>query len=221
MPPQELWRRLLSAMLALPDQSPAMTGEISMLNDDGPRSEFLRLLAEMGEEPAFIARGLAPQVALEALLRDCDAQREELLKGPYRQLANLARCLGGAWSRLGPLLARPEAVTELEALHARMPPRSLQSTSFATEARCLNRFVESAARFNRSWRAYLTGIDYGPVNKPRRDYNRFYPAEKAAAFDREPVHDPFQPLAMIDVEFLEGRFPYLSIPELAERPGRE
>lgn len=199
-----------------------MPGQKSMPDDDGPRSEFLRLLAEMGGEPAFIARGLAPEVALESLLRDCQAKREELLKGPYRQLANLAQCIGGDWSRLVPLLARPESLGELEALHARIPAqRSVQSTWFATETRCLSRFLESAARFNRGWRTYLTRIDYESVNKPRRDYNRFYPVEKAAAFDREPVHDSFQPLVLIDVEFLEGRFPYLSIPELAERPDRE
>jgi hypothetical protein len=192
-----------------------------MLDDDGPRSEFLRLLAEMGEEPAFIARGLAPEVALEALLRDCSLQREEMLKGPYRHLANLARCVRGDWSRIASLLAKPESVADLEVLHSQMPAqRSGHSTWFGTEEHSLVQFANSAARFNRGWQTYLRKIDYEAVNKPRRDYNRYYPAEKAAAFDREVIHEAFQPLALIDVGFLESRFPCLSVPALAGHPGR-
>ncbi|HUQ69729.1 MAG TPA: hypothetical protein VM165_09410 [Planctomycetaceae bacterium] len=180
----------------------------------------MRLLAEMGEEPAFIARGIAPQTALGSLLCECGARREELLKGPYRHLAILAHRVDGNWSRLAPLLAGPEAVAELEALHAHMPARRApRSAWLGTEARCLSQFLASAARFNRAWRAYLTGIDYDAANKPRREYNQYYPVEKACAFDQEPANAVFEPLAMIDVEFLERRFPYLSIPQSPGRPG--
>ena len=81
-----------------------------MSDYEGSRSEFLKLLAEMGEEPAFIARPLAPGDALEALLQACEAKRNELLKWPKFHLAALAQRVRGDWSRLGSLLAGPEDV---------------------------------------------------------------------------------------------------------------
>jgi hypothetical protein len=79
----------------------------------------------------------------------------------------------------------------------------------------LRQFLASAARFNRGWRKYLVSVDYESVNIPRRDYNQYYPTEKACAFGNELVNDEFQPLALVDVGFLEERFPYLPVPELA------
>ena len=187
-----------------------------MFDYEGSRSEFLRLLAEFGEEPAFIARAKAPQLALESLLHNCSAKYEELLAWPYRHLSNLAQSIGGNWLRIAPLLARPESAAELEALHARMPFQgSTHSPWPTTEKASLRQFVDSAARFNRAWRVYLVGIDYESVNKPLRDYNRYYPLEKACAFGNETLSDEFQPLDLIDLAFLESRFPYLPLPQLA------
>jgi hypothetical protein len=187
-----------------------------MFDYEGSRSEFLKLLAEFGEEPAFIARAKAPQLALEALLHDCNAKREEMLEWPHRHLSNLAQRIGGNWLRIAPFLARPESVAELEALHAQMVFNgSTQSSWTATDKGSLRQFLESAERFNRGWRAYLAGLDYESVNKPRREYNQYYPLEKACAFGNERIADEFQPLGMIDVGFLECRFPYLPIPQLA------
>ena len=186
-----------------------------MYDYEGSRSEFLKLLAEFGEEPAFIARAKAPLLALETLLRDCKAKREEMLEWPYRHLANLARQIGGNWPRVAPLLAKPESVAELAALHAHMSFRgSTHSSYFETEKGSLRQFLESAERFNRGWSAYLAGIDYESVNKPRRDYNAYYPLEKSCAFSNE-VSEGFQPLTMIDGGFLECRFPYLPVPQIA------
>ena len=187
-----------------------------MFDYEGSRNEFLKLLAEFGEEPAFIARAKAPQVALESLLHHCDAKREEMLEWPYRQLSNMAQHIGGNWLHIAHLLAQPECVDELEALHAQVPSNgSAHSGWFATNKSCLRQYLESAGRFNRRWRVFLAGIEYESVNKPRRDYNRYYPLEKALAFGNERVCDDFQPLVMIDVEFLECRFPSLPIPQLA------
>ena len=186
-----------------------------MFDYEGSRSEFLKLLAQFGEEPAFIARAKAPQLALESLLHNCHARREELLVWPYRHLSNLAQCIGGNWLRIAPFLARRESAAELEALHARMPSQgSTHSPWPTTEKGILRQFVDSAARFNRAWHAYLAGIDYESVNKPLRDYNRYYPLEKACAFGNETLSDEFQPLDLIDLAFLESRFPYLPIPQL-------
>jgi hypothetical protein len=187
-----------------------------MFDYEGSRSEFLKLLAEFGEEPAFIARAKAPQFAIESLLHSCNAKREEMLEWPYRHLSNLAQLIGGNWLRIAPFLAGPECVAELEALHAQMSGnRSAQSDWLATERSCLRQFLESAERFNRGWRTFLVDVDYESINKPRRDYNQYYPLEKALAFGNERVCDEFQPLVMIDVGFLECRFPYLRIPQLA------
>src|SRR5687768_13668235 len=41
--------------------------DFTMFDYEGSRSEFLKLLAQFGEEPAFIARAKAPQLALESL----------------------------------------------------------------------------------------------------------------------------------------------------------
>ena len=187
------------------------------MNDyEGSRREFLKLLAEFGEEPAFVARARAAEVALEVLLQNCRASRDEMLEWPQRHLANLAQRIDGDWHRLASLLARPEAAAELAALHAQV---SIQVSPlpdwFATDSSRLRLFLESAERFNRHWHDYLVSVDYESVNSPRRDYNQFYSLEKACAFGNEMVSDDFRPLELIDLGYLECRFPYLAIPELA------
>jgi hypothetical protein len=186
-----------------------------MFDYEGSRSELLKLLAEFGEEPAFIARGRAPQIALDALLQACAAKREEMLRWPRFHLAVLAQQVGGDWSRLGPLLAVPGSVDVLAALHASMAAKyPAVQTSLASDNAALVRFLESAERFNRHWRAYLDGMDLEAVNKPRRDFNQFYLLEKDCAFGGEKVAEGFEPLALIDREYFYKRFPSLKIPSL-------
>jgi hypothetical protein len=188
----------------------------TMLDYEGSRSEFLKLLAEMGEEPAFIARARAPQEALDALVRSCEAKREELLKWPRFHLAALAERVRHDWARLGRLLAEPESVKLLEALHASEPAAPAGPSDWlVTDRGALGQFLESAERFNRKWRAYVDGLDLEPVNQPRRDFNQYYVLEKACAFGSEGVADGFEPLAMIDRAYLDQRFPLLVFPALA------
>ena len=102
-----------------------------MLDYEGSRSEFLKFLAEFGEEPAFIARARAPQIALESLLQGCEAKRDEMLKWPKHHLSALANHIGGQWSRLGCLLADPESAKLLETLHANMPTsKAMRASGF-------------------------------------------------------------------------------------------
>jgi hypothetical protein len=186
-----------------------------MTDDGGSRSDFLRVLVEMGEEPAFLARARAPQMALDALLRACQAKRDELLEWPAFHLSVLAHQIGRDWSRIGHLLAAPQSVAVLEALHAQMPSSKPVETSwFASDRAALLDFLESAARFNRTWQAYVDGLDLEPTNKPRRDYNQFYVLEKACAFGSERVTEGFEPLEMIDLAYLYRRFPLLTLPSL-------
>src|SRR5262245_11131549 len=114
-----------------------------MFDYEGSRREFLKLLAEFGEEPAFIARATAAQLALESLLHSCHARREEMLHWPYRHLSNLAQSIGGNWLRIARFLAKPESVAELEALHAQMSfTGSTHSSWTATEKGSLRQFLE-------------------------------------------------------------------------------
>ena len=187
-----------------------------MFDYEGSRSEFLKLLAEFGEEPSFIARGRAPEIALEGLLRGCAAKRQEMLVWPKMHLANLAQRVGGNWSRLAHLLAKLDSVPMLEALYEQMPTDKLMPKYlFTTDRRLLITFLESSDRFNRNWQQYLQSLDLEPVNRPRRDYNRYYLLEKSCAFGNERHAEGFEPLQMISYEYLERRFPSLALPSLA------
>ena len=187
-----------------------------MFDYEGSRSEFLKLLAQFGEEPAFITRARAPQTALDALLHACEAKREEMLKWPKFHLSMLAHQIHSEWSRLASLFAAPESVTMLEALHVSMNiSTTAQANWLASDSAALRRFLECAERFNSHWRSYIDGLDLEPVNKPRLDYNQFYVLEKACAFGNEGAAEGFEPLGMIDREWLYERFPLLILPNPA------
>jgi len=184
-----------------------------MLDYEGSRGEFLKLLAECGEEPAFLARARAPQQALDTLLQTCAAKRSDLMRWPNRHLSLLAQQIGNDWPRLGSFLVDPASVAMLEAMHAAMTPvEPAQRDWLATDRVALHRFLESAERFNRTWRKYVDGLDLEPVNAPRRDFNRFCVLEKACAFGSDAVTEGFEPLAMIDREYVFERFPLVVLP---------
>jgi hypothetical protein len=183
---------------------------------EGSRLEFLKVLAEFGEQPAFLERAQAPQVAFDALLRDCEARRNELLEWPSYHLAVLALRVGGDWVRLARWLADAESVAQLEALHAKLPTdKTVQARWLGSDKAALRQFVESAERFNRTWQAYLDALDLEGVNQPRREYNQFFVLEMECAFGSQGVAEGFVPLEMIDREFLERRFPLLVLPRMA------
>jgi hypothetical protein len=184
-----------------------------MFDYEGSCIEFLKLLAQFGEEPAFVARAQAPQIALEALLHDCQARHDELLKWPKFHLSKLAHQVRHDWSRLSALFTVPDSVTMLAALHASMavdPP--VKTNWLVSDKAALRQFLESAKRFNRHWGAYVDGFNFEPVNQPRRDFNQFYVLEKACAFGSERVTDGFEALGMIDSAYLYARFPLLLLP---------
>jgi hypothetical protein len=186
-----------------------------MFDSQSSRSEFMKLLAELGEEPAFLVRARAPQIALDSLLNACRAKRDEMLEWPKFHLSVLAEQIGGHWARLGSLLAVAESVTMLEALHAHMPrDKPVQPIWPKSDKAALHRFLESAERFNRNWQDYLDGLDLEGVNKPRREFNQYYVLEKACALGSERVAEGFEPLPMIDRAYLHQRFPLLVVPRI-------
>ena len=187
-----------------------------MFDYEGSRSEFLKLLAECGEEPAFLARARAPQIALDAMLRTCETKRDEMLKWPRFHLSMLARQIRNDWSQLGSLFADPKSVAVLAALHESVHAATTGQPNWLTsDNAALRQFLESAERFNRNWKAYIDGLDLEPVNKPRRDFNQFYVLEKSCAFGNDRVTEGFEPLGMIGSAHLYERFPLLFLPSLA------
>lgn len=186
-----------------------------MFDYEGSRSEFLKLLAQFGEEPAFIARARAPQIALDALMQACQVKRDEMLEWPKFHLSALGKHVGGDWFRLRSLLAAPDSVELLKTLHTKMPTSKVVKSSWRLSDRvALRRFLDSAECFNRNWRIYLDGLDLESVNKARREYNEFYVLEKACAFGNETVAEGFKPLEMIESGDLIQRFPLLTLPTL-------
>lgn len=92
----------------------------------------------------------------------------------------------------------------------------VQTNWLISDGSALRQFLDSAERYNRNWCSYIDGLDLELVNKPRRDFNKFYVLEKECAFGSARVADGFEPLGMIDSSFLYGRFPLLMLPKLAE-----
>jgi len=187
-----------------------------MFDYEGSRSEFLKILAEMGEEPAFINRGIAPKIALDALLKSCSVHHEDLLEWPRRHFATLRGRTGGDWLRLQPYLAQKDDVNLFAALECQLALHGNASPSlFTTERGVLRQFIESAARFNDNWLSFVEGSGLDHVNQLRENYNRYYPMEKACAFGTDKVNEDFKPLPLLDSAFLLKRFSLLFLPKLA------
>ena len=187
-----------------------------MFDYEGSRGEFLKILAEMGEEPAFIARGNAPQKALDALFKSCATHRAEQLKWPQRHFMTLRRRTAGNWASLSSYLVRADEVALFATLERQLETdQQAQSwTFFTSDKRALRQFIEAAERFNQNWSGFINGAGLKHVNELRENYNRFYPLEKACAFGNDRVNRDFQPLPYLDVSTLLKRFPLLLLPEL-------
>ncbi len=187
-----------------------------MFDYEGSRGEFLKILAEFGEEPAFIARGLAPQIALDELVQSCRTQRDTMLEWPKRRYADLFCRVGGDWTRLERNFASHEEIGKLKLLHGELSSgRSTSSDLFQTNRSALRQFVQSANKFNEIWTVFLHNISLDAVNKPRRDYNACYLLEKGCAFDRVMNENDFVPLEMVNRDYLWQTFPLLNLPVLA------
>jgi len=187
-----------------------------MFDQEGSRSEFLKLLASFGEEPAFLARARAPEIALKLLLTACHGERMELLRWPTFYLAALASRVGGDWPRLGELLTVPESHRLLSDLFASMPVAApVQTPRFTSDRMALRRFLQSAERFNRKWKAHLDGLNLEPVNQPRREYNQFYATELDCALGSQTMTADLPQLELIDSRYLYARYPLLHLPTMA------
>lgn len=187
-----------------------------MFDIQGSRGEFLKILADVGEEPAFIQRARSVEIAWDMLLSSCRSQREELLQWPRRHFAILAYRVRKDWSRLEPYLKDPSSTHWFKDLHREWESKLPATTEWTWSDRsALLAFVTSAERFNQAWLHSLRQVDLQEINRGRADYNRFYPIEKDCAFGVDRTALTFEPIEMISHADLIERFPLIQLPELS------
>jgi hypothetical protein len=186
-----------------------------MFNFEGSRQEFLTILAELGEEPAFVTRAKATEQGLERLLSACGQKYAELQEWPRRHFTGLRNRVRGDWGDLCELIVDDDASSIFDNLSSALPELApWDSPLFATSRSLLKAFLESADRFNRKWELFLNDVDLETVNRVRDEYNRYYPIERAAALGTERVNIGFRELPMLKRSFLAERFPLLQLPTM-------
>jgi hypothetical protein len=189
---------------------------------EGSRGEFLKMLVEQGEEPSFLRRAREVHDAWEELLKRCLSHRDETLRLPRMHLGNLSRQVNGDWSQLATFLADESQVSVFATLYEEWKPRlpavTKSSSPWSTLRSSLIGFADSVDRFNRVWNKFLVNVDLEEINRLRTDFNKYYPIEKAAAFDSEAIERlGFEPLEIATIEHLHARFPLLELPALLRR----
>jgi hypothetical protein len=181
-------------------------------DDEGTRLDLMRLLVELGEEPAFVKRSQEAREAVNQLYLKCARDRERMLEVPRIHLGELALSLRGDWSRLGSYLKNGANHRVFAKLYEEWKPEKIDSgiSWFRTIRGSLNTFLVSVKHFNREWEAYLRQIDLESVNEVLSDYNKYYPIEMSCAFDNQDVARlAFRPLEMLTRDKLLEDFPLL------------
>ena len=186
---------------------------------EGSRRELLKMLVEPGEEPAFLRRARTVDDAWQQLLATCRSQRDEMLKGPQLHLSILAEHVRNDWSQVADYLADAEQFRYFESLYVGWRPHLNFKRGRTIWRRNCRRlvaaFIESADRFDRAWKKSLQQLDLTAMNCLRREFNEYYPVEKACAFDCEQVDRlGFNELSPVTFEMLLEMFPPLEAPRL-------
>jgi hypothetical protein len=195
----------------------------SPFNDfQGPRGDFLKCLAELGEDPAFIRRAQRVDEAWAQLLELCRTQRAVILRWPWMHLCILADRVKHNWSLLARYLADESQVTHFEDLYKEwkgyLESKTISANSWFSTRRILEDFVTSTERFDSAWNKFLVDVNLEDVNRLRRDYNQHYPVEKSCAFDCEDIERlGFTPLDPVTLADLSTAFPPIAIPKLRDR----
>lgn len=194
-----------------------------MLYEDfeGSRGEFLKLLAEQGEEPAFVRRSRGLEATLEGLRRECQNQRRVMLHGPRLHLRMISGTLDGQWQRVGEFLKNPAQWQVFEKLmedwnqDSPQPKWSGVGQIHQIGTRSMREFYQSVERFNAMWTRFLQGFDLDPINRVIDGYNQHYVLEKSCAFGSESLAQKgFEPREPITIETLFNDFPTIELPEL-------
>ena len=153
-----------------------------MLEDyEGSRAEFMKLLAEREEPPAFVQRAQRVEAAWDWLVRQCSLQRQELLEMPRMRLATVAAVIGQQWTSLSCCVGVRDDIDYLRELHEQWQPqlrvqipatpnsRSARSSSMsaAIERMSSDEAAERSAEWTAGSRRARTRFSIAPV--PRYD----------------------------------------------------
>jgi hypothetical protein len=191
---------------------------MSHKDDEGTRLDLMRVLVELGEEPAFVKRSQEARDAVEDLYMKCAHDRELMLEVPRIHLAELAIVVRSDWSRLTPYLTTGTDCQAFAQLHDEWKPKTIDSgiSWFRTIRGSLIAFFVSGKHFNREWESYLRQIDVESVNEILSAYNKYCPIEMSCAFDnQDAVRLVFRPLEMLTRDKLLENFPLIRMCETA------
>jgi hypothetical protein len=147
------------------------------------RSREAQMLVGQYGGPAFVRRARRVDEAWQQATAALPKVRRDYLDMVRLRVGTLVQLAGG-FERLAALL--PEiAIEAVRAIHdecrpeLRVPVEATDSVRVLRQA--LEELRESVERFNRRWRERIEGLDLGPVNERREEFNRFYLLEKECA----------------------------------------
>lgn len=188
---------------------------------EGSRLEFLKILVELGEEPAFLQRSRHVTEVVKQLHDQLRSQRNRYLRSPAAHLDALASRLHKDWSILGSYLTKPEDFHFYESLFNQwksvQKPQTVSPLNiwFRSARGNLDRFHGAVDRFNCSWTRYLDRLDLASVNQVLEDYNVYYPMEKLCAFGSEDIERlGFNATRPVTRDELEVEYPSIVLPAL-------
>ncbi|MCA9048503.1 MAG: hypothetical protein KDA89_07230 [Planctomycetaceae bacterium] len=164
------------------------------------------------DTPAFMRRARDVEAEWNAVLMQCEKERDRLLKvSPRRALKNLIGC--GALLTVFTADDAQYLLALADTWQIETSPNQPTSVLNAATVRNVEALVAAFNRFNERWLSYLRTVDLSEVNRLRDGYNRFYVLEKECAVGSPGVaRMGFEPLQPAAVEDLLERFPPLRIP---------
>ena len=108
-----------SDSLTFATSSSLLSSRSRYADDEGSRSEFLRLLAEQGEEPAFLRRARVADDALNRLIQHCETNLNSVVRQVAQAIFGYSRRENPAayWFKLSNFLRDETASEDLEVWH--------------------------------------------------------------------------------------------------------
>ena len=194
-----------------------------MISNDyeGSRGELVRLLAEQGEEPAFVRRHRRLQESIRGLETHVLELRELELRVAKDLLFVLGEKVAENWSKLSKYLLTPADFSKFEMLWRDLEiAAEVRIHPYADQwmwsiRRSLIKFSDAVEKFNGGWESKLRGVKLEKINQLIEQYNEYYPLEKSCAFGIEDIESlGFEPAEPIRIEQLAVKFPKLHCPQL-------
>ncbi|MCS6977398.1 MAG: hypothetical protein NZM31_10380 [Gemmatales bacterium] len=166
--------------------------------------------------PAYMRRARQMELAIEALHRQCQTTRDEMLHLVRHRLGLLLE-MAGSWQALVPHYIDTPQAEVLRQLgpepHWDAAPSGKPKVSPSRLRSALHELCEAIAWFNLRWLEFLQGLDLDTVNGLIAGYNRWYVLEKECAVGSIRVaRQGFRPVPPITREDLKNRYPPLPLP---------